>query len=418
MPTSVWSSNGWFAPGDPRFPIMKKTVAVIVGTRPEVIKMAPVYMALAASARLQPCLISTGQHREMLDQAFRVFGLKPDIDLGLMQPGQSLPDLTARVLVGMTEALGRTQPVAVLVQGDTTTVLGAALAAFYARIPVGHVEAGLRTYDYSAPWPEEMNRRLTSPLARWSFAPTEWSAANLRAERIPAEAISVTGNTVVDALHWVRAKNRAAGLENSTVAQRCAIPRAFADRFLGKGKRPFILITGHRRESFGGGFERICEAIAEIARRFPDVGLLYPVHLNPQVSEPVQRLLGATPGVALIAPLSYEDFVWLMDQCHFVLSDSGGVQEEAPSMGKPVLVMRETTERPEGVEAGTCRLVGTTPERIVAEASRLLGDPADYRQRSGLKNPYGDGSAAQRIAGILERDLHEPATAASPFFQS
>jgi UDP-N-acetylglucosamine 2-epimerase (non-hydrolysing) len=413
---------------------MKKTVALVAGTRPEVIKMAPVWFALRDSTRLRPLLISTGQHREMLAQAFSVFGLKPDIDLGLMQPGQTLPDLTARVLTSMTETLRTHRPSAVLVQGDTTTVLGTTLAAFYERIPVGHVEAGLRTYNFDAPWPEEMNRRLTDPISRWCFAPTEWSAGNLTAERVPAAAVHVTGNTVVDALLWVREKMRRSGLGAMEVAARCGIPEGFAAEFLHpaapraqlsgigsegcandqlpttnnlKTQRRWILITGHRRESFGHGFENICQSIAELARRYPDLGLLYPVHLNPNVQEPVRRLLGANPRVALIPPVAYEDFIWLMDRCHFVLSDSGGVQEEAPSLGKPVLVMRDTTERPEGVTAGTCCLVGTDPATILRESARLLDNDGDYARRSALRNPYGDGTAAERIVRVLEDELTE-----------
>lgn len=395
---------------------MKKQVALVVGTRPEVIKMAPVWFALQQSQTLQPLLISTGQHRQMLDQALGVFGLKPDVDLGLMTAGQTLSDLTARVITAMTATLREHRPSAVLVQGDTTTVLGTALAAFYERVPIGHVEAGLRTYDYEAPWPEEMNRRLADPISRWCFAPTEWSAANLRAERIAAERVHVTGNTVVDALLWVREKLRRNGRTAADVASRCQVPDDFTQRYLAAGSTVdtqraardsaaprWILITGHRRESFGEGFENICRAIAQIAEKYPDVGLLYPVHLNPNVQEPVRRLLGRNPRVALIPPVGYEDFIWLMDRCHFVLSDSGGVQEEAPSLGKPVLVMRTTTERPEGVQAGTCRLVGTAPDVILREASALLDDEADYLRRSALKNPYGDGTAASQIADVLER---------------
>jgi UDP-N-acetylglucosamine 2-epimerase (non-hydrolysing) len=356
----------------------------------------------------------------MLDQAFTVFDLKPDVDLGLMQPGQALPDLTARVITATTAVLKEHRPAAVLVQGDTTTVLGTALAAFYERIPLGHVEAGLRTYTYDAPWPEEMNRRLSDPISRWCFAPTDWSAENLKAERIPAERVSVTGNTVVDALLWVREKLKRSGLTAEQIAARCQIPAHFTSRYLlpRNGKRVtdnssaprWVLITGHRRESFGGGFENICRAIAEIAETYPDVGLLYPVHLNPNVQEPVRRILGTKARVALIPPVGYEDFIWLMDRCHFVLSDSGGVQEEAPSLGKPVLVMRTTTERPEGVTAGTCRLVGTDPATILREAAVLLENVEEYKRRSELKNPYGDGTAASKIIAILERELGETST--------
>lgn len=413
--------------------MQRKQIALIVGTRPEVIKMAPVYFALQASATLQPLLISTGQHREMLAQALGVFGLQPDIDLGLMQPGQTLPDLTARVLTSMTTVLRERRPAAVLVQGDTTTVLGATLAAFYEKIPVGHVEAGLRTYDFEAPWPEEMNRRLADPISRWCFAPTEWSAANLRAERIPADRVFVTGNTVVDALLWVRSKLERTGRTQAEVVNRCQIPADFAAEFLNdpvKGdslsvncngggphreepithhpaspRKRWLLITGHRRESFGQGFENICRAIAQMAERYPDLGMLYPVHLNPNVQEPVRRILGQNPRVVLIPPVGYEDFIWLMDRAYFVLSDSGGVQEEAPSVGKPVLVMRDTTERPEGIEAGTCRLVGTSPEVIFREAAILLEDAENYSQRSALRNPYGDGRASCKIAKVLETHL-------------
>lgn len=389
---------------------VKKIVAIVAGTRPEVIKMAPLWFAVHESPVLEPLLISTGQHREMLDQAFGVFGLRPDVDLGLMQAGQTLTDLTARVLSSMTQVLRQRRPAAVLVQGDTTTVLGTALAAFYERIPVGHVEAGLRTYDFDAPWPEEMNRRLASPISRWCFAPTEWSAANLRSERTPPERIHVTGNTVVDALLWVREKLQRSRLTADVVAARCTIPAGFAAEYLesdfGCSDKRWILITGHRRESFGEGFENICRAVSQLADRYPDLGLLYPVHLNPQVQEPVRRILGKNPRVALIPPVGYEDFIWLMDRSYFVLSDSGGVQEEAPSVGKPVLVMRTTTERPEGVEAGTCRLVGTDPQRIVAEAAALLEGAEDYARRSALKNPYGDGLAARRITEILAKDLN------------
>jgi UDP-N-acetylglucosamine 2-epimerase len=383
----------------------KPKIALVAGTRPEVIKLAPVYFALRASATLEPVLLSSGQHRQMLDQAFAVFGLKPDLDLNLMQPGQTLPDLTARVITNVSAALRELRPAALLTQGDTTTVLGAALAAFYERIPMGHVEAGLRTGNFDAPWPEEMNRRLADPISRWCFAPTDWSASNLRAEGIPPQNIHVTGNTVVDALLWVREKLSRSVRSPTDVSARCAIPRDFSQRYLETKSARFILITGHRRESFGQGFENICRAIAELARQYPDLGLLYPVHLNPHVQEPVHRLLGRNPRIALMPPVDYEDFIWLMDRCHFVLSDSGGVQEEAPSLGKPVLVMRETTERPEGVTAGTCRLVGTDPARILAEAAILLENSAEYAHRSRLQNPYGDGQASLRICEILEKSF-------------
>lgn len=384
---------------------MKKRIGIFVGTRPEVIKMAPVFLALRDSATLEPILVSTGQHRQMLDQAFHVFGLTPDIDLALMQPGQTLPNLTARVVAGVSETLQLQRLSAVLLQGDTTTVLGSALAAFYENIPIGHVEAGLRTNDLRAPFPEEMNRRLTSPLARWNFCPTELSKENLLKENIAASSCHVTGNTVIDALLWVRSQFGTRAATPADVAQRVGIPAAFTQRYLADRTARWVLVTGHRRESFGDGFERICQAILRLTEDFPDLGILYPVHLNPRVQEPVRRLLGANPRVALVDPAGYEDFIWLLDRCTFALSDSGGVQEEAPSLGKPVLVMRETTERPEGVAAGTCTLVGTSPDRIRSEAGRLLTDPNEYARRTALKNPYGDGYAADRIRRVLERDL-------------
>lgn len=365
--------------------------------------MAPVYFALRESPKLKPIFVSTGQHRQMLDQALASFGIIPDFDLNLMQHGQTLSDLTARVIVAVNSWLADYKPAAVLVQGDTTTVLAAAIAAFYQHIPVGHVEAGLRTGDMTAPWPEEMNRRLTSPLARWNFCPTEVSRSNLLREGISAEACHVTGNTAIDALLRVREGQRRRGLGADEVASRVGMPAEFAARYLSSGGAPWILVTGHRRESFGGGIERICEAINRLTDLHHEVGVLYPVHLNPQVQEPVKRILGGNPRVCLVAPAAYEEFVWLMDHCHFLLSDSGGVQEEAPSLGKPVLVMRDTTERPEGVIAGTCRLVGTDPDVILREADILLNQPSEYTRRSGIKNPYGDGTAAMRIRAILEK---------------
>ncbi len=382
-----------------------KIIAIVAGTRPEVIKMAPVYAALKQSALLEPRLISTGQHRHMLDQAFGVFGLTPDVELSLMQPGQGLSDLTARIVTGMTGALRELRPAAILLQGDTTTVLGSALASFYERVPIGHVEAGLRTGNMDSPFPEEMNRRLTSPLSRWNFCPTVLSRENLLREGIAADQCHVTGNPVIDALLWVRERIRARGVVPEDIAGRMGIPPAFVRRFLGESPGRWVLVTGHRRESFGDGFERICAAINRLTETYDDLGVLYPVHLNPQVQEPVKRLLGKNPRVALTEPAAYEDFIWLLDRCTFALSDSGGVQEEAPSLGKPVLVMRETTERPEGVTAGTCTLVGTDPDRILREAVALLSDSQEYLRRASLRNPYGDGQASARIREILERSL-------------
>jgi len=385
--------------------MQKKKVAVVAGTRPECIKMAPVYFELLRSEVVQPVFLATAQHRQMLDQTLGVFGIVPEHDFNLMQPGQSLADLTGRVITAVSDWCAREQPAAMLVQGDTTTVLASSIAAFYHRVPVGHVEAGLRTGDMQSPFPEEMNRRLTTPLAEWHFCPTDLSRDNLRKESIPDAQIHVTGNTVVDALLWVRDQLDAKGVTVASLASSTKIPHAFVERFLSRPESRWILVTGHRRESFGGGFERMCQAIAELARRYPDVGILYPVHLNPNVREPVNRLLGSNPAIALVEPADYLHFVALMDRCTFMLSDSGGVQEEAPSLGKPVLVMRETTERPEGVDAGTCRLVGTDPQKILHEASLLLDDSDEYRRRSSLANPYGDGQAAQRIRRILEAAL-------------
>lgn len=384
---------------------MKKKVAIVAGTRPECIKMAPVYFELQRSESIEPIFLATAQHRQMLDQTLNVFGIRPEHDLNLMQPGQTLADLTARVITSVSNWCQSEQPAALLVQGDTTTVLASAIAAFYQRVPVGHVEAGLRTGNMQSPYPEEMNRRLTSPLAQWHFCPTDISRENLLLESIPSSQIYITGNTVVDALLWVRDRLESAGVTQESVIASTNIPSDFAARFLSSASSQWILVTGHRRESFGGGFERICQALAQIAQQYPDVGILYPVHLNPNVREPVSRLLGNNSSIALIEPVDYLQFVWLMNCCTFLLSDSGGVQEEAPSLGKPVLVMRDTTERPEGIAAGTCRLVGTDPERIFLEARLLLDDAREYQRRSALANPYGDGLSAKRICHVLEEGL-------------
>jgi len=381
-----------------------KKVALVVGTRPEVIKMAPVFKELKKSETLAPILLSTGQHKEMLQQAFDAFELTPDIDLKLMHPGQTLPDLTSRVLLSVTEFIKENSPDAILVQGDTATVLATSIAAAFAQVPLGHVEAGLRTYNMMHPFPEEMNRRLTSPIARWSFVPTEQSRQNLLSERIPAELIHVTGNSVIDSLLWMRDRVKQSTISSADKAISIGISSKFYQDRMVDGKR-WILVTGHRRESFGGGFLSICEALLELTKKYPDIGILYPVHLNPNVREPVNRLLTNNPQIELIEPVGYENFVWLMDQCYFIVSDSGGVQEEAPSLGKPVLVMRETTERPEGIDAGTCRLVGTDKVKILAECDLLLKDKDSYVQRCQLRNPYGDGTTSAQIRKILEADL-------------
>ncbi len=382
----------------------KLDIAVVAGTRPEAIKMAQVYKALKNSDTLNPVFVSTAQHRQMLDQALSIFGIKPDIDMNLMRDSQTLNSLTARILSAWEEYFKTFHPAAILVQGDTTTVFATAVAAFYERIPIGHVEAGLRTHNMYSPYPEEMNRRLTDPISRWCFAPTKESYNNLIAEGTNPSNCFITGNTVIDSLLWMRKKLSKDNVCAQTISDKCSIPKAFCKEFL-EGGNPWILVTGHRRENFGKGFEEICRAIKMIVKDNPDTGVLYPVHLNPNVQEPVNRILKDLDRVALIPPVGYEEFIWLMDRCKFVLSDSGGVQEEAPSLGKPVLVMRDTTERPEGVSAGTCTLVGTNAEKIVSEAAKLLLDSEEYARRSALKNPYGDGTASEKIKRILEESL-------------
>ena len=381
----------------------KKKIAIVVGTRPECIKLAPVYFELLKSPDIQPILLATAQHRQMLDQSLKVFGLTPDFDLDLMQAGQTLEGLTSRILTAVCAWCDTEKPSAILVQGDTTTVFATAIAAFYKSIPLGHVEAGLRTGNIRSPFPEEMNRRLTTPLARWKFCPTEGSQENLLREGIAPGTIHVTGNTVIDALGWVRSHFASLGVDRDSVVAQARIPEAFASRYIGASDARWILVTGHRRESFGAGFENICAAIVELTHRFPDVGFLFPVHLNPQVRDVVYRRLQHEPRIALIEPVDYPQFLWLMEHCYFILSDSGGVQEEAPSLGKPVLVTRETTERPEAVQAGACRLVGTNLDMILNEASKLLSDEREYKSRSCIANPYGDGKSSARIREILEK---------------
>lgn len=367
-------------------------VLTVFGTRPEAIKMAPVVKALAANANFEARVCVTAQHREMLDQVLEIFDIKPDFDLNLMKPGQDLSDITSNVLLGMREVYRQWQPDIILVHGDTTTTLAASLSAYYAKVKVGHVEAGLRTHNKYAPWPEEMNRRITGVITDIHFSPTEKSRNNLLAEGTAANSIHVTGNTVIDALLDVvgRVRNEAA------LQQRFA---AHFD-FLADDKR-LLLVTGHRRENFGQGFENICQALAQLAAR-PDVQIVYPVHLNPQVQEPVRRILSGMSNVHLIEPQDYLPFVYLMDKSSLIITDSGGVQEEAPSLGKPVLVMRDTTERPEAVDAGTVKLVGTDPAVIVAEATKLLDSADAYQTMARAHNPYGDGQAAARIATLLE----------------
>ncbi len=390
-----------------------KKIAVIFGTRPEAIKLAPVILALKAHPAFTCEVCVTAQHRQMLDQILKVFGIKPDADLDLMQPNQTLSDLTARALSGISAYLDSARPDLVLVQGDTTTVLSATLAAFYHHIPVGHVEAGLRTGNLQSPWPEEANRLVTSQLATLHFAPTQLSRKNLLREHIADETIEVTGNTGIDALFLALEEIRRQPQQLPLPPELQPVPPGEAGVPGSPSQPRMVLITGHRRENFGSGFESICSAIAELARRFPDVHFVYPVHLNPRVQEPVQRILNGNatpiPNVHLIEPLDYLPFVALMSRAFLILTDSGGVQEEAPSLGKPVLVMRDTTERPEAVEAGTVRLVGTSQAMIVDAVSLLLTDQAQVDRMARAHNPYGDGRATGRHLAVLERYFRDHA---------
>lgn len=370
---------------------------LVMGTRPEAIKMAPVYYALRQhnpANRISVC--ATAQHRQMLDQVLALFAIKPDIDLNLMKAGQGLTELSAAVLTGMKAALEQEKPDLILVHGDTTTTLMASLAAFYAGIPVGHVEAGLRTHDLAAPYPEEMNRQVVGRLARWHFAPTNAARQNLLEEGVDAARVTVTGNTVIDALQWVLGKLERDGDLRLSVHGALDACLGFAWR-----QEPFVLVTGHRRENFGQGMKEICNAIATLTRKYPDLHFVYPVHLNPNVIGPVRAALGDTRRVHLISPQDYLPFVALLQQCHIVLTDSGGLQEEAPGLGKPVLVMRDVTERPEAVAAGTVKLVGADAARIIAAISSLLDDRGLHERMAKAHNPYGDGTAAARIAAFI-----------------
>jgi len=364
----------------------------VFGTRPEAIKMAPLVKALQEDPRFNSRLCITAQHREMLDQVLTLFGLVPDHDLDIMSPGQSLYEVTSRILIGLEHVLATEKPDIVLVHGDTATTLAASLSAYYSRVPVAHVEAGLRTGRMYSPWPEEGNRKLTGAVATLHFAPTNKARENLLSENVSENGITVTGNTVIDALHLIRERIDAdEALAHSLSAQ---FP------FLASGRK-LILVTGHRRESFGGGFERICTALRQISERYPQAEIVYPVHLNPNVRSPVNRLLGGMRNIHLIEPLDYLPFVYLMTRAHIILTDSGGIQEEAPSLGKPVLVMRDTTERPEAIDAGTVRLVGTDIDLINAEVDRLMAGEAAYQEMSRAHNPYGDGKACARILSVL-----------------
>lgn len=371
----------------------KVRVLSVFGTRPEAIKMAPVVLRLAAHPAFEARVCVTAQHRSMLDSVLADFSIRPDFDLDVMRAGQKLTEIAARVLLGLQEVFEQFRPHRVLVHGDTTTTLAASLAAFYNRVPVAHVEAGLRTGDLMAPWPEEANRRITAVVTDLHFAPTERARRALLAEGVPERAIHVTGNTVIDALLLARRRIETDPQLLKSFTARFAFLRADAR---------LVLVTGHRRENFGPGFENICRALAELARRHPEIDILYPVHLNPNVREPVFRILRGFPNVHLIDPVDYLPFVYLMARAYLIVTDSGGIQEEAPALGKPVLVMREVTERPEAVEAGTVRLVGTDFARIVAETERLLTDALAYRRMATAINPYGDGRASERIVAALE----------------
>lgn len=376
---------------------MRKKILLVFGTRPEAIKMAPLVKVLQQDdCCFETRVCVTAQHRQMLDQVLEVFDIHPEYDLDIMAPGQDLYDITSRVLLGLRSVLTDFQPDVVLVHGDTTTSMAAALAAFYQQIAVGHVEAGLRTYNLSSPWPEEMNRQVTDRICTYYFAPTGESQQNLLRENISQNHIYITGNTVIDAL--LMAVEMIAG--NAEKQQRIHRELAAKGYEVSPHKR-YILVTGHRRENFGEGFLHICKAIGELATQHPDIDIVYPVHLNPNVQKPVYELLSHLSNVHLIAPLDYLPFVYAMQHSHLILTDSGGVQEEAPSLGKPVLVMRDTTERPEAVAAGTVKLVGTDAQAIVSNVNELLANDALYREMSETHNPYGDGKACQRIAEAL-----------------
>jgi len=382
-----------------------RNILVFMGTRPEAVKLAPVVAALRSTKGFRCTVVATGQHKEMFRQVTETFGFTVDADLDVMRPDQTLAGLTARLMDGIDGWLGSAQPDMALVQGDTTTVLVAALACFYRRIPIGHVEAGLRTGNIWSPFPKEMNRKLATPLVALHFAPTETARDALLREAVPAARISVTGNTVIDAL------NMEVAAQTSDAALRARLNKELSS-LVGAdwAQVPTVLITGHRRENFGEGIEQICKAVATLAERFPDHRFVYPVHLNPNVLVNVNRLLGGLPNVKLIAPQGYRNFVALMAHCRIVLTDSGGIQEEAPSLGKPVLVMRDSTERPEGVAAGTALLTGTNAQAIVWHVTRLLTDRAAYRAMATATNPYGDGHAAERIVERIGSFFHESGT--------
>ncbi len=380
-----------------------KTILLIFGTRPEAIKMAPLVKEFQRySDDYKTVVCVTGQHREMLDQVLQIFEIKPDYDLNIMKQGQDLYDVTARVLVGLRDVLKAVSPDVVLVHGDTTTSMAAALAAFYQQIPVGHVEAGLRTHNIYSPWPEEINRQLTGRIATYHYAPTPLSRQNLLNEGVEPAHIHVTGNTVIDALYWVVDRIKSDGALSQTLSEELLHSGYDVNR-LSQGKK-LVLITGHRRENFGDGFIRICKAIKTLVEQYPEVDFVYPMHLNPNVRKPIHEAFDGRSydNMYFIEPLEYLSFVYLMEKSTIVLTDSGGIQEEAPGLGKPVLVMRDTTERPEALEAGTVKLVGTDYDKIVGEVSRLIDDPLYYKTMSEAVNPYGDGKACERIVELLK----------------
>ena len=376
-----------------------KKVLLVFGTRPEAIKMAPLVKQLEKETLIQSKVCVTAQHREMLDQVLDMFDITPDYDLNIMKPGQDLFDVTANVLLGMKDVLTDFNPDIVLVHGDTTTTSASSLAAFYHKIKVGHVEAGLRTGDIYSPWPEEANRQITGILANYHFAPTTTSENNLLKENKNKENIIVTGNTVIDALFLALDK-----IENNSQLKNKIIDAINVQYRLNDEKK-LILVTGHRRENFGQGFINICQALKVLALRNPDIDIVYPVHLNPNVQKPVKEILSNVSNVFLIEPLQYESFIYMMNKSHFIITDSGGVQEEAPSLGKPVLVMRDTTERPEAVEAGTVKLVGTNSKTIIDEAQKLLDDKTEYEKMSKAHNPYGDGKACEKIVNFIKKGI-------------
>lgn len=381
-----------------------KKVLLVFGTRPEAIKMAPLVKKFQEDSEFQTIVCVTAQHREMLDQVLDIFDIKPDYDLNIMKQGQDLYDITSRVLLGLRDVLNETNPDVVLVHGDTTTSTAAALAAFYKQIPVAHVEAGLRTNNIYSPWPEEMNRRITGRIATYHLAPTELSRQNLLKENVDNQNIIITGNTVIDALLWVVNKIKSDANLADTLQINIKNNGYDIDRI--EDKRKLVLITGHRRENFGEGFRNICNAIKTLSIKYPDVDFVYPMHLNPNVRKPIAEIFGndkdKSGNTFFIEPLDYLNFVFLMEKADVILTDSGGIQEEAPSLGKPVLVMRDNTERPEALEAGTVKLVGTDYDKIINEVSELLDNEVSYNKMSKAVNPYGDGSACKRIVDFLK----------------